>query len=709
MQNDPWAGPADGAAWQQVVQHLPFPLFVADARAPKWPVVLLNAALEAIVGCADAVTGRPVEDLLGSRLFLPGEEQLEQLLVSVAHGDAPLSGRRIEVAAAADAATTRTPAWLSLTPLRDAHGCWAVLGTLVDDLGEGLTGPRRHRRDVLRSMAGNLVTDRGLSQLLDAAVADAAETAGAGRAAIMFSDGSDRFSVVAAYGDASVPPHFTVAHTAEELIDVAWGRTRLVWSAERPTVSGGAAEAVPFIGTPGWERALVVGMRIRGGGFALLAVGDPVEGEWDDGALERLDLAGVLIGAAVEADQLRGQVTRLEDLLRGAVTTSAGLAARTDPVAVRRHIVDGIVQHMQLAGAALWVRDEETANAVLVASAGLPQSVRTMIATLPPSDAVAETASGGYRWRIPSDATAARAWEGHHLHVVPVPDPSLGALGIYADQPLPGPAHEIFATIAQALAAAVEQTTLHRRARSVVEALQRQLRPGAIDLPSGLETGHIYQSATTGVPIGGDFIDVFTTADGQVGLACGDVSGKGIEAATLSAMAVYSLRAFALQGASPRIVLSMMDGAVEAQTGDDRFATMIYGRVDPERWTADVAVAGHPPPILVGPAGAHIVDVHADVPVGMLGSSTYNQVTVVIPEDCSLVLYTDGVTEARSGSDEQRSLFGLERLVELLDGMRGYSAQAIADGVWRGVQEWSLGETADDCAVIVLRRDGTSR
>lgn len=702
MQNDPWTGPASGAAWQQVVAHLPFPLFVADARAPKWPVVLLNAAFEAIAGTAEAVQGRPVEDLLEGRVFLPGEEHLVDLLAAVATGDGALSGRRIAVAA--HGSSTRTPCWLSLTPLGDDDGCWGVVGTLVDDLGEGLTGPRRHRRDVLRAMAGSLVADRGSPQLLDAAVSETADIAGAARAAIMFSDGSNEFTVVAAFGVESLPARFAVADTAEELIDVAWGRSRVVWSADRPAANAGAAAALPFVGTAGWERALVVGMRIGGGGFGLLAVGDPVEGEWDDGALERLDLASVLIGAAVEADQLRGQVARLEDLLRGAVTTSAGLAARSDPAAVRRHIVDGIVEHMQLAGAALWVRDDETGSAMLVASAGLPDHVRRAVAALPPNDAVAETASGGYRWRIPTEATAARAWEGRHLHVVPVPEPSPGALGIYADQPLPAPAHEIFATIAQALATAVEQTTLHRRARSVVEALQRQLRPGAIDLPTGLEAGHVYQSATTGVPIGGDFLDLFTTADGYVGLACGDVSGKGIEAATLSAMAVYSLRAFALQGASPRIVLSMMDAAVEAQTGDDRFATMIYARVDPTQWTAELSVAGHPPPILVTAHGAQVVDIRADVPVGMLGVSTYGQAGVEIPENASLVLYTDGVTEARCGSDEARTLFGLERLVVLLDGMRGHGAQAIADGVWKRVQEWSQGETSDDCAVIVLRR-----
>ncbi len=124
-----------------------------------------------------------------------------------------------------------------------------MLGTLVDDLGEGLT--RRHRRDVLRAMAGNLVAERTLAEVLDSAVADTADTAGAGRAAIMFSDGSDQFTVVAARSDSTLPA-FAVAHAAEELIDVAWGRTRLVWSAigrgQRTGCRGGPVHRVPRVG-----------------------------------------------------------------------------------------------------------------------------------------------------------------------------------------------------------------------------------------------------------------------------------------------------------------------------------------------------------------------------------------------------------------------------------------------------------------------------
>jgi serine phosphatase RsbU (regulator of sigma subunit) len=316
---------------------------------------------------------------------------------------------------------------------------------------------------------------------------------------------------------------------------------------------------------------------------------------------------------------------------------------------------------------------------------------------------VAAAAEGQRRWHIPSGATSARAWEGYHLHLVPVPEPSRGALGVYSAEPLPAAAAEVFASLAQALASAVHRATLHGQAQSIIDALQRQLQPRTIQLAPGLETGYIYRSATAGVPIGGDFLDCFATATGHIGLACGDVSGKGIEAATLSAMAVYSLRAFALQGAMPRIVTAMMDAAVEAQTGDDRFLTMIYARIEAREWSVELTTAGHPPPIMVGPSGVSVVRVPADVPVGMLGNSVYRQEAFSLPEDHSLVLYTDGVTEARSG-DEQRTLLGVDRLVTIVDGLRDRDAQGVADGVWEAVQSWTGGVTTDDCAVVVVRR-----
>ena len=704
MQN----APLSGTDWRDVALQLPFPVFVVDARSPKLPVVAANAAFEEIAGDASALVGRPVDDILDSRLFTPGaDELLADLLTSVVASGTAVRGRRVEITpnSLPGGRVARVHCWLSLSPLIGDDGVWGVVGTLVDDLGEGVNGPRRARRETLRLLASDLASDRPLDQLLEAAAEEVAATAGAGRAAVMLSDGSNEFNVVATCGDPSLPPRFSVTNSSEELVDVAWGRARLVWSPDA-TPTADVAAGLPFAGSPGWERALVVGMRVRGGGFGLLAVADPVEGDWDDGALERLELAAVFISAAVETASLRGEYERLEEMLRGAVQTTAALAASTDPGEVRRTLVRGIVEDMRVPGAALWVADPAgSGDAVLAAAAGLPDDVRAALTRLPASDPVVEAVGGHRRWRVPTDALSASAWDQHQLLLVPVPEPTAGALGVYSVATLPAGADEVLATLTQALCASVQSTTQHRRTRSVVDALQRQLQPRLFELPAGMDAGFVYRSATAGVPIGGDFLDLFQTADGHVGIACGDVSGKGIEAATLAAMAVYSLRAFALQGATPRMVISMMDSAVEAQIGDDRFATMTYGRIDPVAWTIEMTVAGHPPALVVGPSGVSVPEVPSDVPVGMLGDSAYEQSVIELPPGHSLVLYTDGVIEARGG-DEERALFGHERLVEALDGLRTCDAQGIADAVWARVQEWSDGDTTDDVAVVVVRRAG---
>ena len=704
MQNAPSVSAVVGGVLEAALQQLPSPVVIADARTPGFPVLLANAAAAPLLS-GGAIVGVSLEEALVTQVA-PGQPTLDDLCAAaVASGENSIPAM-VQVLAG-EPGTPSTAAWsVSVHLLHDGGTPLAVMCTFTPT-GVGPVQDAAGRGDALRAMAGELVTERPVAEILRDAVGQAAEVAGARRAVILISDGGDEFTTAAAVGDTDLPRTFAVPSTSEALVDLAWGRTQLIWSADRPSEGGDAAAALPFIGGAGWEQAIVLGTRVLGGGFGLLAVGEPLDGDWDEGALRRLDFAGILIGAAVEGAQLRGKFSRLEELLRGAVTTSAALAGDTDPAQMRQLLLDGIVGDMHLSGAALWVsrtsiQGETGESAVLAASAGLPDDVCQAIATLPANDAVAETAAGRRRWHIPTDATSARAWADHHLHLVAVPEPTLGALGVYSEEPLPGPAEEVFATLAQAYASAVHQSTLHGRARSVIDALQRQLQPHLFELPPGLECGYVYQSATAGVPIGGDFLDVFATSAGHLGIACGDVSGKGIEAATLSAMAVHSLRAFALQGAMPRIVTAMMDAVVEAQTGDDRFLTMIYARIDPREWAVELTVAGHPPPILVGPDGARALDVVADVPVGMLGTAQYAQAAFHLPAGHSLVLYTDGVTEARSEAD--RSLFGLERLVMTVDGMRDRDATGIAEGIWDEVQEWSAGETMDDCAVIVLRR-----
>jgi sigma-B regulation protein RsbU (phosphoserine phosphatase) len=256
-----------------------------------------------------------------------------------------------------------------------------------------------------------------------------------------------------------------------------------------------------------------------------------------------------------------------------------------------------------------------------------------------------------------------------------------------------------------ALSRAIQQTTLHQRTQQTADALVRELRPRSVAVPTELEVGYVYRSATRGASVGGDFFDWFLADSGHFGIACGDVSGKGVEAASLTAMAVYTLRAFALRGTTPQIVLSMLNNALCDQTSPERFATLAYARVEPDTGNALLGLAGHPPPVLVDGESARMPAIAADVPVGLLAEESFSQHALTLEAGQSLVLVTDGVTEARrADGDGNPELLGERGLIELLSGRGDSTAQELADAVWAGVVRWTNDVTADDCAIVVLKR-----
>lgn len=216
--------------------------------------------------------------------------------------------------------------------------------------------------------------------------------------------------------------------------------------------------------------------------------------------------------------------------------------------------------------------------------------------------------------------------------------------------------------------------------------------------------GHVYRSATVNVPIGGDLYDWFRTARGHLGVAVGDVSGKGMQAASRAAMAVHSLRAFALPGASPHVMAQMLNTIVAGQISTESFVTLVYARVDPETADVEFVLAGHPPPVVLRAASTEILDAPADLPIGVDDPATFELHETTLEPGDRLVLFTDGVTEARSAGGGAE-LLGLSGLVELIDGLRDRSPQQIADAVSEGIQAYTGGDTTDDCAVVVLGRE----
>jgi PAS domain-containing protein len=209
--------------------------------------------------------------------------------------------------------------------------------------------------------------------------------------------------------------------------------------------------------------------------------------------------------------------------------------------------------------------------------------------------------------------------------------------------------------------AAVENARLYRAASQLARTLQTSLLPPHLPNVPGATLAAAFHPATYGLEVGGDFYDVFTTGQGQWYLVVGDVSGKGAEAAAVTALARYTLRTAAARRRSPAAILRWVGEAMldqEATRG--RFCTIACAHLDLSRTPVrvTVSVGGHPLPLLrradgrVEPLGA---------PGTLLGlipdPALQDRSTDLRPGD-TLVLYTDGLTEARAPVD----MWGFEEL-----------------------------------------------
>ncbi len=189
--------------------------------------------------------------------------------------------------------------------------------------------------------------------------------------------------------------------------------------------------------------------------------------------------------------------------------------------------------------------------------------------------------------------------------------------------------------------------TERARDHATVEALQRSLLPRRLpDIP-GTELGACYVPAGEGNRVGGDFYDVFPVGDGTWMLLIGDVAGKGPEAAALSALARYTVRADAQREPDPARLLELLNQALVRE--GQRFCTAACARLEVIGGAATLttAVAGHPPPLLVRDGDARPLTSSGTL-LGCYPSITIEPRTESLGRGDTVVLYTDGVTDARA-------------------------------------------------------------
>jgi hypothetical protein len=258
--------------------------------------------------------------------------------------------------------------------------------------------------------------------------------------------------------------------------------------------------------------------------------------------------------------------------------------------------------------------------------------------------------------------------------------------------------------LAYRCALAADNARLYRGRSEIARVLQRSLLPPHLPEIPGVEVGAEYLSVEEASEVGGDFYDLINTVEDGWICAIGDVRGKGVEAASVTALARYTIRAVTLKNDRPSEILAALNEAMLRQLPEDRFCTAACVRLEPQDGSAGVGVdisrAGHPPPLLVRPGGT-VEEVGCSGKVlGVFPEAELRDTSLRLMPGETLVLYTDGVTEARSPDGD---FFGEGRLRHLLSSCAGFDAGTFAGRIKDTVLDFQEGSPRDDLAVLVLR------
>jgi sigma-B regulation protein RsbU (phosphoserine phosphatase) len=242
------------------------------------------------------------------------------------------------------------------------------------------------------------------------------------------------------------------------------------------------------------------------------------------------------------------------------------------------------------------------------------------------------------------------------------------------------------------------------RATLLARTLQESLLPPELPQIPGVEVAAVYRPAGRGDEVGGDFYDVFEVRRDDWTVVVGDVCGKGTAAAVITSLVRHTARAVAVRARRPRTLLSTLNRTLyeeTVRTGTMCFSTVACVRLQLRSGDVrlSVGLAGHPPPLLLTAGEQPVRVAKLGTLLGAFPSTSHHDVSLVLQPGDALVLYTDGVTEARNGAD----LFGEDRLAALLASLAGQGAAGIAAGVTDAVLRFQGNDASDDIAVVVIR------
>ncbi|CAN5163546.1 SpoIIE family protein phosphatase [soil metagenome] len=238
------------------------------------------------------------------------------------------------------------------------------------------------------------------------------------------------------------------------------------------------------------------------------------------------------------------------------------------------------------------------------------------------------------------------------------------------------------------------------RATALARTLQSTFVPPEVLTVPGLDIAGAYRPAGDGSEVGGDFYDVFETGRGAWGVVLGDVCGKGAPAAVVTALARYTVRAEALRTPYPSAILATLHKAL-VRYHPDQFCTALFAVLEraADGIPLTVAAGGHHLPLCLRADGSFETIGETGTILGMLDTPLLTDTRTVLHQNDVVVLYTDGVTEARRNGE----FFDDERLCATIAGAAEMGAQAIADSIVAAALDFQGGDARDDVAVVVLK------
>ncbi len=237
-------------------------------------------------------------------------------------------------------------------------------------------------------------------------------------------------------------------------------------------------------------------------------------------------------------------------------------------------------------------------------------------------------------------------------------------------------------------------------AKNIQLAILPQVFPPFPDLSDKLD---ISASMTAAKDVGGDFYDFFRIDDDRVGLVMADVSGKGVPAALFMAVSRTLIRATGIHGGSPSSCIAYSNKLLVGESANNMFVTVFYAILSISTGQLTYCNAGHNPPYLLKNNGQQeALPGTDDTIVGVLDGMEYHDKTITLEHGETLVMFTDGVTEAVNSTFEE---FGEQRLEETLEEVSLYNCQQMIDAIKSDVAAFVDGaEQSDDITIMTVKR-----